>query len=303
MKMEKLLPQDYARYKPFFAGQRYEISTYSLASILVWSNQVFKPYGMILDTTFIVGVDFRKSCQPHHLILPISPDREYTPEALHDLALKLDYAQIQFVPEDYLHQYDKWKMADLFHVRPQAEYHDYIYSAKDLAGLKGNRFSKKRNLIHQFKRKYVTSGRVTVEPITQAVTSECLDFLEEWCLARDCDRNPEEDLACEKQAAVNALENFETLELEGVLVRIDDQVSAFGIGASLTARMGVLHFEKAYDDIKGLYQFLDQQCAQRLFRGKRFINKESDMGIAGITQAKKSYHPVRMVKSYQLTVR
>jgi hypothetical protein len=301
--MKRLFPEDFRRYKAYFSNQRYEISAYSLASILAWSNQVYHPYGMVRDNMLIVGVTFNDPEKPHHLILPIAPVGEYTPEELHDLALELDYTKFQFVPEDYLHRFDKWQIADLFKVQPQAEYHDYIYRTNDLAALKGNRFSKKRNLIRQFNSEFVAPGRVVVDNITGANVAECLDFLEDWCQARDCDQNPDEDLACEKQAAVNALAHFENMALAGIAVRIDDRVSAFGIAAPLTTDMGVLHFEKAHTDIKGLYQFLDQQCAQRLFHGMHFINKESDMGIAGIAQAKKSYHPIRMVKSYQLIVR
>jgi len=303
MKLTNLIPQDYPKYKAFFNEQRYELCVYSLASILSWRNQVYQPFGMVLDDTLIVGVNYTDRDKPHHLLLPISPNREYAPMELHRLALKLGYDRIQFVPGDYIVRYDAQGIDDLFDMRPQAEYNDYVYRTKDLAGLKGNKFSKKRNLIHQFISDYIEPGRVQVEKISGAVTSECLAFLEDWCLARDCDQNPEEDLACEKQAAVNALENFEIMEMHGLLIRIDGQVSAFGIAAPVTAEMGALHFEKAYGDIKGLYQYLDQQCAKHLFGNRRFINKESDMGLPGIAQAKKSYHPARMINAHQLIVR
>jgi hypothetical protein len=303
MKLKKLVPQDYLKYKKFFSQQRYELCCYSLASILAWSNQAYQPYGQVLDDCLIVGVEFKDPAKPNHLILPISPDREYSPEELHHLAIQTGYDAFQFVPDDYLKRYDSKSIAALFRVQPHPEYHDYVYRTGDLARLKGNKYSKKRNLINQFKSEYIASGRVQVEKIHAEVTSECLDFLEEWCLARDCDRHPEEDLACEKIAAINVLENFETMELKGLLIRVDGHVSAFGIAALLTAHMGVLHFEKAYTDIKGLYQYLDQQCARRLVGNRQFINKESDMGLAGLAQAKKSYYPTRMVKSYQLTVR
>jgi hypothetical protein len=303
MKLTKLLPQNYPNYKAFFNGQRYELSVYSLASILAWRNQVYQPYGIVLEDTLVVGVNYTNPDKPHHLLLPISPNREYAPAELHGLARKLGYDLFQFVPGDYIQRYDTQEITDLFDIRPQVEYDDYVYRTEDLAGLKGNRFSKKRNLIHQFKSEYVKPGRVQVEKMTGKDATECLDFLEDWCLARDCDQNPEEDLACEKQAAVHAIENFETLEMSGLLVRIDGQVSAFGIAAPVTIDMGALHFEKAYGDIKGLYQYLDQQCAQHLFGKRQFINKESDMGVAGIAQAKKSYHPARMINSYQLILR
>jgi len=89
----------------------------------------------------------------------------------------------------------------------------------------------------------------------------------------------------------------------GILIRIGGEVSAFGICSHLTDTMGVLNFEKAYPDIKGLYQFLDNECAKRLFAGYTYINKESDMNIPNLAQSKKSYNPVMMIKSYCLTLR
>ncbi len=64
----------------------------------------------------------------------------------------------------------------------------------------------------------------------------------------------------------------------------------------------MLCFEKADADIEGIYQFLDNECAKRLFSGYRFINKESDMGKPGLTKSKQSYHPVEIIKSYCLTL-
>ncbi len=159
MKLTKLFPQDYPKYKAFFKSQRYELSVYSLASILAWRNQVYQPYGIVLDDTLVVGVNYTNPDKPHHLLLPISPHREYPPGELHGLARELGYDLFQFVPDDYIQRYDAQEIADLFDIRPQAEYDDYVYRAKDLAGLKGNKFSKKRNLIHQFKSEYVDPGQ------------------------------------------------------------------------------------------------------------------------------------------------
>jgi hypothetical protein len=88
--------------------------------------------------------------------------------------------------------------------------------------------------------------------------------------------------------------------LNGILIRVDGVVSAFGIASHLTDNMGVLHFEKAFASMKGLYQYFDRECARRLFGNYTYINKESDMGIPGLAKAKKSYHPVMRVKSYKL---
>ena len=97
--------------------------------------------------------------------------------------------------------------------------------------------------------------------------------------------------------------HYSQFDVSGVLVRIDEEIAAFGIGARLTDEMGVLHFEKALSSVKGLYQYLDQQCAIRLFAGFERINKESDMGVEGLAHAKKSYYPIMKEKSYRLVAK
>ena len=60
---------------------------------------------------------------------------------------------------------------------------------------------------------------------------------------------------------------------------------------------------KAFENIKGLYQYLDNECIKRLCKGYKYVNKENDMSIAGLAKAKKSYHPVRYIRAFQLTVK
>ncbi len=303
MNFSTLTPGDYPRLKPYFRGQSHPLSVYSLASLVCWNNRVYRSCAAVWQDALVVHGEFLDGGKPPFLLLPLRPGGETPPEELHDLAIDLGLDAFWFVPEDYLQRFGMYALTALFGVEEQPEYSDYVYLTEDLASLKGNRYSKKRNLIHQFERVYRTPGRVEVAPITPGCVPECIEFLEQWCLERDCDKNPMEDIACEKEAAIRAVENAHAIEMEGILVRLDGVASAMGLASRLTAEMGVLHFEKAFDAVKGLYQYLDHQCAQRLFRNTRYLNKESDMGIPGLAKAKKSYHPIRMVRSYRLTVK
>jgi uncharacterized protein len=303
MNFKKLTPKDYSAFKSFFANQKYLHSAYSLSSIIVWSTEFFQPYGAVDGDTFIVGAEFEKHKDRRHLILPVSVNREYTPEQLYQLAKDTGYEQYFFVTEEYINTYGKNQIASFFKIREQTAFKDYVYLTRDLARLEGNKYSKKRNLINQFKRKFEVGKCVKTEPITKAASNECIEFLNKWCEERDCGQETQEELYCEKQAAINTLENIELLGVNGLLLRIDGEVSAFGMASRLTSNMGVFHFEKAFAKIKGLYQYFDNLCARKLFKGYTYINKESDMDLPGLAKAKKSYYPSMMVKSYRLVLR
>ena len=98
-----------------------------------------------------------------------------------------------YAPGDYLETLDRSELEAFFTMEEQKEFADYIYLTEDLIQLKGNKFSKKRNLIHQFFREYMRHGRVTVENIHKEQIEECLQFLEIWCNEHVCDVDQESE--------------------------------------------------------------------------------------------------------------
>jgi hypothetical protein len=298
--MKQIGYSDYSRLKPFFKNQRYALCVYSLPSILAWSNEYYKPYGVVENDALIIAAEFSEKKENRHLILPVSPSKEYSPPELYELAKKLGFSSYWFVPGGYIERYEKNSIKSLFRITVQKEYEDYVYETADLAELKGNKYSQKRNLIHQFERDYLSRGRVESGKISKSVAAECIDFLEKWCKERDCDSVGNDDLACEKEAAINTIEHINDIDANGIYLRVDGVISAFGIASYLTDNMGVLHFEKAFAGVKGLYQYFDNLCAKSLFEGYRYINKESDMNIPGLAKVKMSYHPAMRIKSYRL---
>jgi len=60
----------------------------------------------------------------------------------------------------------------------------------------------------------------------------------------------------------------------------------------------VWHFEKAMPDIQGLGQLINQWFSLHSLRGFEFVNREQDLGIPGLRQAKESYFPHHMVEKF-----
>jgi uncharacterized protein len=302
MNFSPITVNDYKKLKIFFKAQPYQLSTYSLFSIIVWSNPNTSAYSAIEDDTLIICNESENNPDGRHLILPLSHTKAINPEYLYNLARNTGFMRYCFVPETFIIKYGWNELENYFTVIEQPEFEDYIYLREDLAKLKGNKYAKQRNLIHQFHKLYLDKGKVTVETINNGNLSECIEYLYVWCDQRSCDLGHDESLACEKLAAINALNNLDIMESKGILVRINDVVNAFGICSYLTEDMGVLNFEKADSNVKGLYQFLDNECALRLFSQYKYINKESDMNLPNLAQSKNSYNPIKKLKSYCLTI-
>ena len=297
----RIEPQNYQLLFPHFQHQNYELCEYSLATLTVWANKEYQPRAALDGDSLIIKGEFVNRKDLNHLMLPISPTSEYPPEHLQQLARQLGMKSFWFVPDSYLLKYGRENITRIFSIEEQTAYTDYVYRTADLTALKGNRYAKKRNLISQFLKKY-SENDLQFSPITGDTSEECLSFLQEWCATRQCDEDLEDSLTCERLAAEKMLQNIGTIGSRGILLRIKGKIAAFGICSYLTDSMGILQFEKAFEDIKGLYQYFDRECSRRLFDRFEFINKESDMEVPGLAKSKKSYHPIKRVHSYQLNL-
>ena len=53
----------------------------------------------------------------------------------------------------------------------------------------------------------------------------------------------------------------------------------------------LVHFEKGLPDCEGIYKAINAETAARLAKNFTYINRESDLGVAGLREAKMRYHP------------
>ena len=84
-------------------------------------------------------------------------------------------------------------------------------------------------------------------------------------------------------------------------VYIDGHLEAFTIGSyNPLERMAVIHIEKANPEIRGLYQFINQQFLIEEFPEAVLINREDDLGLEGLRKAKLSYNPIDYARKYQV---
>ena len=180
MNFTPLTLSDFQDLKAFFNRQPYELCPYLLSSMIAWRSdncEVFK--GTIGNDLIIKGRI--KALQ--FLYLPISPMDHFPPQRLRDLVEAAGVDTVFPVPDQYVKHHGKEQVASFFSIEEKPKHSDYVYRVEDLAQLKGNSYSKKRNLINQFEREYLKDERVKVIPVTPEDADECIDFLEEWCLS------------------------------------------------------------------------------------------------------------------------
>jgi len=299
-----LLPEHHAELKPYFTKQTNPLCGYSLAAFIIWKTHVYYPAFAISEGDVILARLFPSTPDKSYLILPVPTGTSWPPERLASLCRRHKVSLACFADDVYM---DAWGIEEIekhFTIREQTDYEDYVYLKEDLAELKGNKFSKKRNLINQFSREYVETGRVSVEDLTPENAAECKDLLAYWWSLRSPEAHTDEDALGEKVACTSGLDLIGTIEeLRGILLRIDGNVKAFGMATDLTEEMADFNFEKADPTIKGLYQFFDRQCARMLFNNTPLINKECDMDDPGLRHAKRSYHPHQRFKSFELKLK
>lgn len=163
------------------------------------------------------------------------------------------------------------------------DFADYVYLSENLSTLKGRKYAQKRNHVNKFKSLYP----YRYEPITESNKHLCLALEETWSKNHNDDGSAE----AESMAIRKALDNFEELGLDGGALFVDDEIVAFTYGSELNEHTFCTHVEKANIEYDGVYQMINYLFAQHLSERYKFINREEDLGIAGLRKSKLSYEP------------
>jgi hypothetical protein len=167
---------------------------------------------------------------------------------------------------------------------------DYLYRREDLVTLSGRKFHRKKNLVNLFLR----SNTCMARPLLAEYVGDALRILDAW--------RYQQEKAGDYEAAREALENMDPLQLCGGIFYVNDEPAAYSLGEELLqGRVWATHFEKAVDDARyrGLYQYVNQAFVSVLPEKYELINREQDLGDPGLRQAKESYRPAGFVKKYR----
>lgn len=167
---------------------------------------------------------------------------------------------------------------------------EYIYKTEDLIRLSGKKFRMKKNHLNSFLREYPD---YVYEPITLENMAEVKEACAAWFKRHG-------DIEDEMVSIQRCFDYWEELGVKGAVIRIYGRIEAFSIGDKLNDRVAHIHFEKANPEIRGLYQVINRDFIMHEFADTLFINREEDLGIPGLRQAKMEYHPDHFAEKYNV---
>lgn len=294
----------------FLHNDHFSIADISFGNLYIWKHARAISYAICGDSLIIQTRQTHKEGQNPYFFFPIAGDESSKLEALKTLE---SYARENGFPLHFerieAHNLPLLRQAfPAISIEATPNHFDYVYSIEELIALSGRKFHKKKNHLNSFLQRYEWE----IEPITQANASELAQVARIWL-----DSNPakNDDLELEYLGICAALESFDKLGLQGIAVRAREKLAlgsgnidpaesvlpiiAFSFGEVISDEMAVIHIEKAAPNIIGAYQIINQQLLARCFSSLRYANREEDLGIAGLRQAKRGYNPIFMVEKHR----
>ena len=185
-------------------------------------------------------------------------------------------------------------------IKEETDLKDYLYDAEALRTLAGKKYQKKRNLVNKFKKEY--EGRWEYKTLCCSDEYFLEEFMKKWVADKMAEGTESQDtLLFEKDGVIDILRNCDKLTFTVGALFIDDVLEAFTIGSyNVKEKMVVVSIEKGNSEIPGIYQAINQLFLQNSYPAAVLVNREDDMGLEGLRQAKESYNPIGYARKYMV---
>lgn len=293
LEFKPLTLEDKELFESYINPFKFLTCEYSFITLYIWRKALDIKYCIYKNTLIIKKNSMEFG---NFFMQPIG----YNPEDLNDIInLLIEYKHtngmvylFRNIEEPFINELNKISKNE-FIIEVEENNFDYVYESESLIKLPGRKLSSKRNHFTRF----VNSYNYKVEEITLENTQRCIEASKEWCTENGCTGL----MVYEQDSIMDLLNNHDILKFTGIVVYVDDKVSAFTIGEKVNAEMAIVHIEKAFSNVHGLYTFINRTFAETHFKDVKFINREDDMGLEGLRKAKQSYHPFKL--EYKHTVK
>jgi hypothetical protein len=260
-----------------------DISEYCFSNVFCFQDNHSFEYSNISGLPFIAG----KSGNTQYLMPLFPPSTETIPAIKEAMSTGLSLYPI---PEEWIKLFTE---DNAFKIEAYEKDFDYVFLKERLAEMSGSKLSKKRNLVSQFTK---SCPDISVKPFSTQTQKDAIEILDVWTkVSAGNDKTNTDYPAC-----LLGINNFETLNLSGIIVYSAGTPVAFSLG-ELIREDYILHFAKADIFCKGVYQYLFQETA-KYTTDAIWINFEQDLGVLPLQKMKSSYYPDKLIKKYTISV-
>jgi len=282
--LESLTEKHIPLLKDYVASFPRESCDYTVANLLTWGKIYDNQVGVYKEQLLLLNPKYQ------YLLFPMGEDTkvDYLVEIVKHCRKDYPQCELILVPEDYILLNPD--IHEAFTLQDDRDWADYVHSVERLIELKGKKLAKKKNLISQFIRLYPDYHIV---PIDKSKKDVIITFTQKWKRERDIEGS---FLDSEYKAIINTMDMWDDLPCEGIIVCHEKQIYAYSIFSPLSEDMVAVHYEKFDPDKKGSAQLINWETAKHLHNRYKWINREQDLGLPGLRQAKMSYDPDFLVK-------
>ena len=283
-----LKPEDKTLYDTFLLNCGQRGCEYNFANLFLWGRQKATLHNGNL--AFFCQFNRRSV-----YLFPLGEDLKPTLDAIISDAKKRGIpCRLTSLSQDDREKLEVWYPGQ-FYFQPDRDSFDYIYAIEDLADLKGKKLQRKRNHCNRFS---LLHPHHTFAPITDENAPQVLSFIEQWYAQRKA-ADPTASFRLEQVAITKALRYRKELGMEGLVLTDKDNILAVTLGSMLSEDTFDVQFEKAAEGFDGAYAAINREFARHLrekYPNLKWLNREDDLGLEGLRQAKLSYCPDHLIE-------
>jgi len=297
MNFRKIQLEDRDLFLKYLGEYKFNTYEYSFTTLYLWRNY--------LNIEFALNEDYLV-VKKHHSIIgsyfmePIGYKDENLKKIVEDLNLIKREENMNYlfrnVETSFLN-----KLISLFGDRVEYKEDennfDYIYNTKDLIKLPGAKYKKRRNRFNAFIKQQKNCYFKCVD--NEAIKKQCENLAYSWY---ENHMEKTEEIYYELNGIKDLLSNLEFLKLRCMAVCNENGLIGFAIGEKVNDRMAIVHIEKCDREITGVYAYINRTFAKEFLSDTDFINKEEDLGVEGLREAKMEYNPIKLEKKFIVNI-
>ena len=298
----QLTASDVETLKKYYKGYDYRGAGYTYLAHYIWRTTYCLQWEVIDGYLCMAGADCRGNGKDAVMSMPLTADGTYDPVKLRSVILeckrRFDEIGVPLVivtiPAHMVDILREVFSEEELELERNRDYDEYVYLKEKLINLSGRALHKKKNHLNYFLRSFEYEAK----PVTADMKQDIMALSEEIKKIKEMDPEEVDSLEHEYEAINEMIDAVDDPDVYSVAIFIKGKLQAFALGERLSEDTAIEHFEKANDEYRGLYQLVCREFCLSLPEEVIYINREEDMGLENLRQAKEALKPEYMEEKY-----